>query len=225
MAIGDPYASVAEYKARVDSSGSASDGDVAAQLQAICRYLDRRCGRFFGQDAAVQVRVYDGGDAILQRLDEHYIRWAMDARTRLYLPDDIATTTGLVVKVDLDNDHVYEQTLVINTDFWVGEPNAALGPEPQPYTWLQVVPSGSVLTTWPANERSVQVTAIFGWPQVPGPVREATVMLARELRDLQRSGYTLTLESIDAAVSVSPRGPAIIHDIVKNYGRQRRFFA
>ncbi len=225
MAVTDNYATLGEYKARVDHGGSGDDATITAQLSMVSRFIERKCERFFNQDAAVVTRVYDGGTSIIQRLDDHYVIWNPNAKTRLLLPDDIATTTGLVVKVDLDGDYIAETTLTLDTDFWVGEPNAALGPEPRPYTWLEVIPTSGKLFTWPAQRRGLAVTAKWGWPAVPGPIKEATVMLVRELRDLQQSGFTLTVENIDATIAISPRGPAILKEILANYGRQRRMFA
>lgn len=225
MAATDSYATVAEYKERVDQSSSVLDGVVAAHLAACSRLLDKQCNRFFSRDAAAVERVFDGGTSIIQRLDDHYVIWNPNARTRLYLPSDIATTTGLIVKVDLDGDYVAETTLTLNTDYWVGEPNAPLGSEPWPYTWLEVIPTSGKLFTWPAQRRGLAVTAVWGWPAVPAALKEATVMLASEFIDLQRGGAVLTLNNLDAAVGLSPRAPKILGDTVEVYGRKVPWFA
>src|SRR3990167_5079751 len=110
MAVTDAYATAAEYRERTTKSDASDDDTILAQLKAVSRWLDRRLRRFFTQDAAVVARIYNGnGEQIL------------------WLPDDIATATGLIVKVDLNGDYDFSdsgETLSINTDFWLGPYNA-----------------------------------------------------------------------------------------------------
>ena len=86
VAVNDVYVSVAEYKDRVGKSATGDDEEILAQLTAVSRYLDKRLRRFFTKDVAVVTRIFDGNGEL-----------------RLWLPD-IATSTDLVVKVDLDGD-------------------------------------------------------------------------------------------------------------------------
>jgi hypothetical protein len=204
-AIGDPYATAAEYRDRVGKTDTGADATILAQLTAVSRYLDRRLHRFFTQDAAVVVRTFDGnGD------------------TMLWLPADIATVTDLVVKVDLNEDYDFgeaNETLTINTHFWVGPQDAEKGPEPRPFDCLEVVPNNGVFDAWPEQVRAIQVTAKFGWPAVPNAIKEVTISVTRQLRDILESGVTLTMQNIDAGVQSSPSTMALILDIERMYSR------
>lgn len=146
---------------------------------------------------------------------------------RIYV-DDIADLAGLIVKVDLDEDYLFtgaNETLTLNTHFWVGPYNVGLGSELLPYTFLELLPNNGRLDEWPQRLRSLQVTAKFGWPAIPGAIKDATVLVTREIRDLEQSGMTLALESIDQAVNLAPRAFSIIQRIKREYGRQDGWFA
>jgi hypothetical protein len=185
-AVTDPYVTAAEYKARVSKTGADDDIEITAQLLTVSRFLDLRLGRFFTQDAAVVTRIYDG-----------------NGETCLWLPDDIATSTGLVVKVDLDGDYSFadETALTLDTDFWLGPPNADKGPEPFPWEILQVNPNSGQLSEWPDQARAIQVTAKFGFPTVPGAIKEATISITRQLRDAHLGGAAMAVQDIEMAVS------------------------
>jgi hypothetical protein len=203
MAITDPYATVEEYKARIGKSSAGDDEALLEILKAISRLIDRECGRFFGQDAAVVVRLYDG-----------------NGQSRLYI-DDVVTTTALVVKVDLDGDYDFDgadETLTVGTHFWLGPANADKGPEAMPFRYLEIVPNNGWLSLWPTQARAVQITAKFGWPAVPGAIREATVMITHEIADVQKAGPSAALQDIDSAVRLSPTAFSIVQRIKREYG-------
>jgi hypothetical protein len=83
--VSDPYVTLPEYKARVGKVGDDADEELKVQLEAASNFIFHECGdRFFSKDAAAVVRLFDG-----------------NGLTRLYV-DDLASLTGLVVKVDLD---------------------------------------------------------------------------------------------------------------------------
>jgi len=207
-AISDAYASCEEYRARVDHIDATDDDRLLSQLMAVSRYLDQRLRRFFSRDAAVVVRTLDG-----------------NGQRRLYVPD-IATATGLIVKVDLDGDFDFDaadETLIRDTHFWVGPANADKGPEVWPFENLEIIPGNGRLWRWPERARAVQVTASFGWPAVPGAIREATISVTRQLRDMLEAGATLTLQSIETAVNVSPNMSALLLDMERQYAKQQWF--
>lgn len=136
--------------------------------------------------------------------------------------DDIASATGLAVKVDLNGDYLFtgsNETLTRDTHYWLAPANAALEPEAKPWTHLEIVPDNAVLSIFPAQKRAVQVTAIFGWPAVPGAIREANIMVVRELRDLEEAGFTLDLQNIDQAVQLAPQAFSIVERIKSQYSR------
>ncbi|OGT26066.1 MAG: hypothetical protein A2Z17_06870 [Gammaproteobacteria bacterium RBG_16_66_13] len=207
-AVTDPYAVALDYRARVGKTGTGSDTDILAQLTAVSRYLDLRLRRFFTQDAAVVTRLYDG-----------------NGEARLWLPDDIATSTGLVVTVDLDGDYSFadETALTIDTDFWLGPENADKGSEPRPWEYLDVHPSSGQLSIWPDQQRAIQVTAKFGWPAVPAAIKEATISITRQLRDMEESGMTYALQEIDTVVNQSREMSALLWRLQQVYAKPSKF--
>lgn len=209
MPVTDAYATPGEYRARVTKTDAGDDTTVIIPLlAAVSRLIDRETGRFYSQDAAAVVRLYDGNG-----LDRLYV-------------DDIATLTGLVVKVDLEADFDFTgtgETLTRDTHYFVGPANAGLGSEAAPYRFLEIVPNNAVLGVWPEQPRSVQVTAQFGWPAVPGAIKEATVLIAREMRDLEESGMTLALENIDQAINLSRQAFSIMQRLKREYAKQELF--
>jgi len=208
MPLTDPFATAQEYRARIGSKDEGADGVIDEQLAAVSRFLEEEADRTFGRDAAVVARVYDGNGS-----------------RRIWV-DDIGDLTDLVVKVDLNEDYDFadaDETLTIATHYWAGPANAGLGPEPKPYRHLDVVPNNGRLDSWPDRPRSLQVTAKFGWPAVPGMVKEATILIVRELRDLQKAGMTLELQAIDQQTHLSPQAFSLVQRIKREYGKQTLF--
>jgi len=205
--VGDAYATAEEFRQRTSKGDATEDDVILSQLTTVSRFLDLRLRRFFTQDAVAVVRTFDGNGDVL-----------------LWLPADIATTTGLIVKVDLNEDYDVTdagETLTINTHFWVGPADADKGPEPRPYECLEVVPNNGLFDVWPDQKRAVQVTAKFGWSAVPGGIKERTIDLTRQMRDVLEAGATLTIQSIDTALTVSPQLKLLLWDIERQYARPR----
>lgn len=211
MAIGDPYASPTIYRAAVDKKAISEDVDeLERQLKAVSRYLDRklRMGRDgFNVVAAAEDRRYDG-----------------NGKAKLWLPDDISTATGLVLKVDLNADYDYgdaDETLTLDADFWVGPDNADKGAEPEPYQWVEVHPNSGKLAAWPEQRKALEITAKWGWPAVPEAIVQAVIVVTHTLRDLEAS-TGLRLEAIDNIVQVTPRLSGLVRDLAVMYGRPGR---
>jgi hypothetical protein len=204
-AVTDAYATPEEFRQRTSKGDATEDNVILSQLVTVSRFLDLRLRRFFTQDAAAVVRTFDGnGEALL------------------WLPADIATTTGLIVKVDLNEDYDFTdsgETLTINTHFWVGPADADKGPEPRPYEYLEVVPNNGLFDVWPDQKRAVQVTAKFGWPAVPGGIKERTIDLTRQMRDVLEAGATMTLQSIDTVLTVDSKLKLLLWDIERQYAK------
>jgi hypothetical protein len=203
LAVTDGYATAAEYRARVTKTDAGDDTDIDEQLVAVARYIDQKLGRFFTKDAAAdQVRIIHGyGGSILT------------------VPDLSAAPETGKVKVDTTGDGVYDTTLVINDDYFVGPVNAALGPEPKPYTFLEIDPNSALISSWPTRRRSVEITAAWGWPAVPNALREASVAICRQVRDLQESGVLASIQVIDAVVVQSRDLARLVKDLKVQYTR------
>lgn len=130
------------------------------------------------------------------------------------------------MKCDLNGDYDVAdsgETLAVNTHFWPGPYNALNGSEPKPYEWLELIPSNSAVTVWPRQIRALEVTAVFGWPEVPTAIKELTIALTRYLRDIEESGMTFALNAIDQAVSESRQMSFFLRDIERMYARPQSF--
>jgi hypothetical protein len=206
-AVTDPYAVAADYRARVDKTGTSDDTLILAQLTSVSRWLDKELRRFFTKDAAAITRVFDG-----------------NGEMRLWLPD-IATSTGLVVKADLDADYLFtdETALVLDTDFWLGPPNADKGPEPRPWEYIEVSPNSTLLSCWPLQQRSIQIAAIWGWPAVPGIIMELTCNITRDWRDRTLAGPVDTLSIGGSGVGISRETFLMLQDVRRMYGLPQPF--
>lgn len=220
-AVTDAYASVATFRAVTGSNDRAQEAAIRRELVAAARYLDGKLGRFFTKDAAVVARYYDTPRAGLGRFDpdgESPYGGFDDPQAVLFV-DDIATATGLIVKIDDDRDGSFADStaLTIGTDFVLTPENAQRGPEPRPYTAIRLTPYGA-WGRWPAGCR-VEVTAIYGWPAVPAPIETATIELVRLIRIQGPRATNVVNIGLENIEQVSPEARAIVEKLVRDYAR------
>lgn len=164
MAITNGYAALDDIKLELGISDSLSDTKLELAISAASRQIDGYCQRFFYQDSAVTERTYYPDDYLSLEVD------------------DISTTTGLIVKVDNNDDGTFETTLTINTNFILTPTNAADEYPIRPYTGIRIVDSGlSSFPVYSSGRPSVSVTAKFGWPAVPEDVEKACLIQSAQL--------------------------------------------
>lgn len=165
MGIVNGYATLAQLKALLGITDTADDTLLEDAINAASRNIDGATGwpHGFWIDGSVATR-------------EFYA----DSQWCCYVPEGIATTTGLIVKLDTDADGTYETTLTIATDFLLAPLNAADNVPAWPYDEIRLVANYSM----PMSHRGrpgVQVVAKFGWPAVPDDVTRACLLHARDL--------------------------------------------
>lgn len=205
MPLSDAYSTAATYRALLSKSDTAEDPEILDDLTAVSRFLDYRLGRFFTKDAAVVARVYLPEIATL----------------KLYV-DDIASKTGLLVKVDEDLDGLFtDETAWAATDYRLLPLNADKEPEAKPWTAIEITPWGT--KTRFARRYPVEVTATFGWPAVPKAIERATVHLTGILRLETPRATSRIPEGIEAAISASPEAQRILRELAGQYARPRVF--
>lgn len=192
MAITNGYATLTEAKAvlGIEAADTTDDTEIEDCVETASRDVDDHCGpgRKFWQDSTVVDRKY----------------WPSNPRC-LYV-DDISTTTGLVVKVDEDDDGTFETTLTINTDFYVAPVNAGAEFPVRPYT--QIVLLDGALSGWQrlsSGRPYVQVTAKFGWSAVPEQVKRATLLQTKLLFKADDTTFGTFQASIDGTARNVPR--------------------
>ena len=189
MAVTNAYCTVEELMGALGIKDTRDQVDLEASIDTASRQLDSMCGkgRKFWQDATVVARTYYAED------DEVWV-------------DDISTTTGLIVKADLDDDGTFETTLTINTDFIVTPVNAAKEYPVRPYEKLVFLMDGAIgsIAENASGRPNIQVTAKFGWPTVPDAVQRACVLQARHVFKAAQSQNGLVQLAVDGSAIRMP---------------------
>lgn len=158
MTITNGYCTLGELKAVLRIMDTVDDELLEARISEASRVIDQHCDRRFYADGTATARVY-----VANASDVVFV-------------DDIATTTGLVVKTDSSGDGTYATTLTASQI--QSEPLNASS-KGLPITSIRGTATGVFPTT--AAPAGVQVTARWGWPSVPEPVKSACILLAGRL--------------------------------------------
>lgn len=153
------YATRAELKARMSITQTTWDTAIDDALESVSREIDGYCGkRKFWLDDTVSARIYYPDQAGFTEVD------------------DIATTTGLVIKTDTAGDGTYVTTWA-STDYELQPLNGIVdGEAGWPYWQIKAV--GNYRFPMCATRAPLQVTAKWGWAAVPAPVKQACLILA-----------------------------------------------
>ena len=157
------YTDKDEVKTWLGITGTAQDNNLDFALDAAAAAIDNYCGRQFTISATVETRLFD-----CEFMDYAEV-------------DDIATTTGLIVKL-LNADGTVNETLTINTDFYVAPYNNDKLDPKLPFTKIimAIENSGKVLPT--SHRQGLSVTAKFGSPiqegsnAVPAAIAQASLI-------------------------------------------------
>lgn len=168
--------SVAEARAFDGIESSATDAQIQMAVDSASRGVQNHCGRSFDTASTVTARTFRMASG-----------WGS---LMLPLGSEIATTTGLIVGSDDNDDGTYETTW-LSTEFQL-TPTGGIGPDGQPgWPYTEVAP---IDRWWPTrstyNRPLVQITARWGWLTVPANVELATLFLARELLPNIMLGYS-----------------------------------
>jgi hypothetical protein len=153
------YASVPDLKSTLGLTDTSLDPQLADCLDTASRWIDQYCDRIFYAQTTATAKYYHPRDAYC------------------VLVDDFWTTTGLVLATDT-GDGTYSTTWA-STDYVLEPANPVTG-------WPQnkVV---SVNTSFTCTRRPpVKLTAKWGWPAVPTPVKQACLIIATETLKLAR---------------------------------------
>jgi len=155
--VGD-YVALSELKTALGISGSADDDFLNLAIDAAEKSINDLCGRKFTADGSASARTYR-------------------AQPYLAVTDDISTLTGLIVKTDTSADGTFDTTWA-STDYQV-EPlnNITKG---RSVNNLRAIGSYT-FPVYGDGQVSVEVTAKWGWPAVPDPVKQSALMLSSRL--------------------------------------------
>jgi hypothetical protein len=159
VAISNGYATLAQIKSalRIASGDATDDALLEMAVESASRLIDAYCGRNF-INAGTVTRYYNTENPYVVQID--------DARSIA----TVQTSTGL--------DGIYDTTWSIGTAGGQGdaqpEPiNDYLGGVVWPYTRIRAI-GDYIFPTGPEN--SVKVTAVYGWPNIPVTVTQATIL-------------------------------------------------
>lgn len=164
------YATLAELKARMAITVATWDTMIEDALESASREIDGHCGeRKFWLDDDVSARVYYPDSAGFTAVD------------------DIATTTGLIVKTDSAGDGTYATTWSA-ADYELQPLNGIVdGETGWPYWQIKAV--GAYHFPCNATRAPLQVTAKWGWAAVPANVSEACRIIAEEIYKLKDAPF------------------------------------
>jgi len=151
------YATVPELKARFQIDDSLDDVRLEEALASATREIDAWCGRTFANTGSPTPRLY------------------RPITGRLALVDDFSTTDGLVVETSTDGT---AWTPWSAADYQL-EPLGGVVEGMTGWPYWRVAAIGS--RTLPTGPRAtLRVTARWGWPEVPAPVKDACLIMAGE---------------------------------------------
>lgn len=160
------YTDLASLKAWLGISVTTYDSMLTQALNSASRAIDNYCHRRFWLDPTAVIRTFASAGSIC-----------------LEFPDDgIGDLTDLVVATDLGGDGTFETTWAAG-DYELLPVNAPhASPDPEPWTAIRSVTGRAFpAPLWTGRSDRVQITARWGWPQVPDPVVQACLIKAAAL--------------------------------------------
>lgn len=171
MALINAYCSIGDVRGQLKDGNARLDEPLLERaINASSRAVDTWCSgalgvaapRRFWRDSSPTARV-----------------WAAETPDTVWTMD-FATTDGLIVQTDDDDDGIFETTWTIGVDFQVEPLNggvAAPGDTPAPAAFWRIVAVGT-RRQFPvyARRAGVQVTAPYGWSSEPDEVKAATIL-------------------------------------------------
>lgn len=165
MALGDPYATLSDLKARLGITDATEDARLDEALTVASRGIEHCTHRQFNAAAAAAPRLYypDGSG------------WAT--------VDDFYTTDDLTIETDAGGG---AWTTWAADDYELHPLNGIVdGATGWPYWRIKAIRRPLSC----ADRASLRVTAKWGWAAVPAPIKEATLILAEEIFKLRDTPF------------------------------------
>ena len=193
MAITNGYATLAQVKSALRITDNVDDTLLEQAIESASRRIDGYCGRWFYKTEQTAILVYPF---------DYY-----------NLPvQDIANTT-VTVEVSTQGNGVYDQVWTQGTDYQLEPLNASLNSDP--YDRITAIGGKTFPIQLQPNVPYVQVTAQWGWQNVPIDVTQACVLLA--IRQFARLNAALGIVGFnDMAIQVKAVDPDV-RDLLNQY--------
>lgn len=175
MAIGDPYATITELKARLGGiAGAGEDAALTNALAISSRGVELFCGRQFNKVTVASARTYDLGSRV---------QGPAVISPELAFVDDFHTVTDLVIKTDEDDDGVFETTWT-SSDYQVEPLNGVVAGVPGwPFWKIRAV--GTLRFPVTTSRAPLQQTAQWGWASVLQAAKEASLLVGEDIYKLK----------------------------------------
>jgi hypothetical protein len=162
MALGDTYATVEELKSRlsIPLTKIDFDDDLQDALTAASEEIEKHCNRQFNKATSASARDYA-------------VKYPYTADV-----DDFYSTTGLIIQTDATGDGTFETTWIAG-DYELHPLNGIVDGQPGwPYSEVQAVNTQRFPGGWRYRRARLRVTALWGWANVPAPVKTACLIMA-----------------------------------------------
>jgi hypothetical protein len=207
MTINQGYATRNQVKAalRIGTADTIDDDLIDNCVGAASRLIDGYCNRRFWQSGTAEARVYQAEDSFYCSID------------------DIAGT-ALTLKTSTQADGTFDLTWS-RSDYQLEPLNGNLDGLTWSYDKIRAV-GDYLFPTVNANygdQALVQVTAIFGWPSVPEPVTQATIIQASRIFKRYDSPLGVAGFGDLGAIRVSRYLDPDMAQLVEPYRRMRIF--
>jgi len=189
------YVALSELKSALGITSSTDDAFLTLAIGAAETAINDLCGRKFTADGSVSARTYR-------------------AQPYICVTDDISTLTGLVVKTDTNGDGSYDQTWA-STDYQVEPLNSLV--KGRSVNNLRAV-GDYLFPVYGDGLASVEVTANWGWPAVPDPIEQSTLMMAARFYSRKASPLGIIGIGDFGPVRISRSDPDIAH-LLMDYRR------
>lgn len=207
MTITNGYATRNQVKAalRIGTADTLDDDLIDNCVGAASRLIDGYCNRRFWQSGTAEARVYQAEDSFYCSID------------------DVAGT-ALTLKTSSQADGTFDVTWKVS-DYQLEPLNGNLDGLTWSYDKIRAV-GDYLFPTVNANygdQALVQVTAIFGWPSVPEPVTQATIIQASRIFKRYDSPLGVAGFGDLGAIRVSRYLDPDMAQLVEPYRRMRIF--
>lgn len=201
MALGDPYATTAELKARLGLSTTkpSEDTRLLGAVTAATQEVEQFCVRQFNSSGSASERSFVASSRFVVFTDDFHV-----APTSVVVVEQAGGLTT---------------TTTLSAADWQAEPlesrRAGFAvPAPQ---WRLRNLSG---VAWPVRGAGyLKVTATWGWASVPGAVKEATLLMAEEYYKLKEAPFGVVNWGEFGPIRVTHNRRAM--GLLKHYARGR----
>jgi len=200
LTITNGYASLSEVKAALRIADTVDDALLSMAIESASRLIDGHAGRHF----------YSIGTAI---------RFFVAQDDFVVEVDDLVNGT-VVIKSSINGDGVFDTTWDID-DYQLEPLNQVADGITWPYTKIRAI--GDYLWPISGGEALIQVTGVWGWPEVPIAIKQACVIQSSRIFKRLDSPLGVAGFGDMGAMRVSRDLDPDVAQLVMPYKRMRNF--